>query len=895
MTFIAAIARRLGALFDRRRADREFDEEAQFHLDMLSQRLEREGAAPHEARRRARAHFGGVRGLGDDMREARGTLFIDDLARDVRFGVRQLLAHPVFTAVVTVTLALGIGATSAIFSVVDHVLLRPAAFAEPERLVMLWGTDSASGTTREPIAWPDLVDFRARSRTITSAAAIIGAQASLAIAGAEPSRATIVAATSNTFQTLGVRPLIGRAFTDAEDVPGGPAVALIGESLWRVRFGADAGVIGRTILVDEAQTQIIGVVPDGADFGIDQMNQRAAYHQPYTPAGPVDLWVPVQGDPQRYPRSTHPLLAFGRLAPGATVVTAQSDLGAIAAELERTYPENAARGVHVESFDDVVLGPSRPLLNVLLAAVALLLVVATVNVANLLLARGTARVREVALRGALGASSVRLTRQFIAEGAVLVGLGTMAGLGAAWFVLRLLRTYGPADVPRLDGASLDWRAVALTFLVGAVVGLIFGLVPVVSAFRSDTMAVLKGEGNATGMSRGGVRLRDGLVVVQLTLCVALAICASLVTRSFAQVMRIDPGFTSAGVLKAQYVLPSARYPRDFAQFPRFVEITQFTDRLLAQAAAIPGVQSAAIAAAHPLDAGFTNSWRVVGREAEASGWPEISLRLVSPGYFETMGLARTSGRGFGAGDDASGPAVALINETAARRFFGGADPVGQEIEFWGIRRRVVGVVADERIHGLTTAAPPAAYVPLAQIPSATGVLLVRTRGDVSTLAAPVRGAIAAIDPQLAVFGIEPFSATLADTLAQRKFAMFVLGAFALVTIVLAVVGVHGVVSYAAVQRTREIGIRQALGATRLEVIGLVLRGTALLALVGVAAGVAAAAAGSGVLASLLYGVSRFDPLTFVVVPLAVAGVALLSSWLPARRAAVTSPLVAIRS
>lgn len=895
MTLTSDLKRRMEALLNSGREDRESGEEMQFHLDMLAQRFEKEGASPEEARRRAHAHFGAARGVRDDVREARGTLVLDDLGRDMRFAVRQLVAHPVFTVVVTVTLALGIGATSAIFSVLDHVLLRPAPFTAPDRLVMLWGTDSTSGTTREPISWPDLVDFREKARTISAAAAVIGTQVSLTAPGAEPARATAVAATGNTFSTLGVRPLLGRLFGEADDVQGGPSVAVIGEALWRGRFNADPAIVGRTISIDEVSTEVIGVLPNGVDYGIDQMNARAAYHAPYSPDGPVDVWVPLRADPRQFPRSTHPLLAFGRLTTGATVAAAQSDLTAIAAELERAYPENVARSAHVESFDDVVLGESRPLIRVLLAAVALLLVVATVNVANLLLARGASRIREVALRGALGASSQRLTRQFIAEGGVLVLLGTAAGLASAFGVLRLLRTYGPADVPRLANATLDARAVLVTLGIAAIVGIVFGLMPVVTAFRDDTMAVLKGEGAQGGMSRRGTSLRNGLVVAQLALCVALAICATLVTRSLSAVMRVDPGFASGGVLKAQYQLPGNRYPRNFSQFPNFVAIAQFNERLLEKARTIPGVEAAAIAGAHPMDAGFTNSWSVLGREAEARSWPEISVRSVSPGYFETMGLTTVSGRTFGDGDGATAPPVALINETTARKYFPNGDPIGQRLAFWGIPRLIIGVVRDERIHGLTAPAPPATYIPLSQAPGNAGVLLLRGSGDPATLATAARTAIAAIDPQLAVYGVEPFSATMAATLAQRRFAMFVLAAFALVTIVLAVVGVHGIVSYAAVQRTREIGIRQALGATHLEVVTLVLRGTAILAAVGVFAGIVGAAAGSGVLSSLLFGVSRLDPVTFIVVPLIVSVVALISSWLPARRAARAAPLAAIRA
>ncbi|MGQ0648512.1 MAG: ABC transporter permease, partial [Gemmatimonadaceae bacterium] len=744
-------SRRMSTLFHRGREERELGEEMSFHLDMLARRLEEQGQSPDEAHRRARVSFGGVMQAQENTREARGTMMLEDLMRDASYAARQLLAHPVFTLIVTITLALGIGATTAIFSTVDHVLLRPAPFDRPGELVVMWGTDRASGTTREPVSWPDITDFRTRSKTVGAVAGFVAIQVNLTAQGTEPTRATAIAATGNIFSVLGVRPLRGRVFSPEDDRPGGPAIAVVSEAAWRGRFNGDPAIIGTTILIDEVSTQIVGVLPAGADFGIDQMYAQAAYHPPYLVEGGVDIWVPVRATEQEFPRDTHPFVAIGRLASGASTITAQQELDVIAADVERNHRANTARGVHIESLDQVVFGESRPLLRILLAAVVLLLVVSAVNVANLLLARGTARVREVALRGALGASSSRLTRQFIAEGVVLVLLGTIAGVGLAFGALRVLRAYGPADVPRLLDTTLDGRALAVTLAVAAVVGLVFGLVPVITALREDTMAVLKGEAGTISMSRRGQRLRNGLVTAQIALCVALAVCASLVTRSFSAVLQVDPGFASAGVMKAQYQLPGSRYPRDFSKFPDFQEINEFTDRLLARIQEIPGIEAAGIAASHPLDVGFTNSWRVVGREEEEGrDWPEISVRIVSAGYFDAMGLAKRRGRLFEAGDNVHGPGVALINETAARRFFAEQDPIGQEISFWGRRRRIIGVVGDERIHGLTSAAPPATYVPLTQAPSNTGAVLVRSDRDAGQLAAEMRRDIGDLDQQLAV-------------------------------------------------------------------------------------------------------------------------------------------------
>jgi predicted permease len=390
-------------------------------------------------------------------------------------------------------------------------------------------------------------------------------------------------------------------------------------------------------------------------------------------------------------------------------------------------------------------------------------------------------------------------------------------------------------------------------------------------------------------------VREALVIAELAMSVALCIGAGLVVRSFANVMRVDRGFNADGVLKAQYQLPGSRYPRDFSRFPQFTEILQFNERLLARVREIPGVEDAAIASAHPLDAGFTNSWRVIGRESEGQDWPEISVRVTSPGYFPTMGLRLVRGRLLEEGDDTQAAPVAVINETTARRFFASQDPIGQQLAFWGLPRRIVGVVGDERIHGLTEETPPATYIPLAQAPSSAGVLLVRTSVAPMQVAGAVREAIHAVDGQLAVYGVEPFVATVMTSVGQRRFAVLVLGVFAVVTLALALIGIHGVVSYVAAQRVREIGIRIALGASRGSVISMVVRGGLALALIGIAAGLAAALAGTRLVAGLLHGIPSLDPVTFVLVPLVIVVAVVVATLVPAARAARAAPVLAIRA
>ncbi|MDX2059188.1 MAG: FtsX-like permease family protein, partial [Gemmatimonadales bacterium] len=542
---------------------------------------------------------------------------------------------------------------------------------------------------------------------------------------------------------------------------------------------------------------------------------------------------------------------------------------------------------------DVVFGPTRPVLWLLTAAVFLVLLVACVNVANLLLARGAARAREVAVRTALGAGFSRLGRQFLTEALLLALAGAVVGVGFAYGGLALLVALAPNDIPRLGEVGIDGRVLAVTLAVTVAVGGGFGLVPTLQAAGLDVLGLVRAEGRGLTAGRTRRRGRDALVVAELALSVVLVVGAGLLIRSFQTVLAVHPGFEAAGVLKAQYQLPATRYPRDFSRFPDWTEIQAFHAGVLERARRVPGVESVAIAAAHPLDAGFTNSFLIVGREAEARDWPEITVRGVSADYFATMGVAIQRGRGFDGTDQPRSPAVALINEEAATRFFADRDPLGQEISFWGIRRRIVGVVGNERVRGLTEPAPPAVYVAITQVPPSDGVVLVKT-ADPARLGPAIRAAVAAGDPALSVFGVEPLARTMSDSVAQRRFAMMVLGAFAAVGLALALIGVYGVVTYTTSLRLRELGIRAALGAGRGEVVSLVVGEGGRLAAAGIALGWLGALAVSRLLTSLLYGVSTVDPLTFGLVPLLVLLAAIAATWVPAWRAGRVSPVEALR-
>ncbi len=819
---------------------------------------------------------------------------------DLRFAVRSLLKAPLFTIVVIATIALGIAANTAIFSVVHAVLLAPPPFSEPERLAVVWETDRNTGTTREPGSWPDFQDIQRQSRTMAAMGGFIADEMNLSPGQGDPRRVPVLHASHELIPLLGIKPIAGRVFTPAEDAKSGPAVALISDALWQREFRRDPGAIGRTLRLDDTPWTIVGVMPPEADFGILQVLTSAAYGRAFADRGEraqVDIWLPLQGDAAQLPRSTHPLLMIGRLAPAATIGAAQAEIGAIAADLEKSFPDNAARGTNVESLTRVIFGPVRPALYVLLATVALVLIVACVNVANLLLARGDTRAHEVAVRRALGAGGATLLRLFVTESAVLTATASAIGVGLAFLGVRAIVALAPADVPRLDAAAVDPAVLAVTAGVSIVVAFLFGIIPSIHLERFSTQDPLKDATVRASASRGSGRLQQSLVVAELALALLLVCSAGLLIKSFWRLQAVDPGFQSHGVLKAEFQLPPARYPVDFRRWPDFREQHAFDRALLARAEALPGVESAAIAGNHPLDPGFTNSFAVVGREAESRTWPEISVRRVTSGYFRTVGLALVRGRLIEPGDTTTSAPVILLNETAAQRFFGKTDPLGHQIRFWGTSRTIVGVVANERFHGLVESAPIAAYTPLSQTPSANGagVLLVRTSGDPSGLAGSVRSTIRAVDPGLAVFGLEPLDVTLSRSVSQRRFIMMLLGAFAATGLLLAGIGIHGMLSYRVARRRQEIGIRMALGAGPGTVLRLVLRDGAVLTLSGLVLGLGAAFAFTRVLRTLLFGVTATDPLTFVSVAVFFVVVATAATVVPARWASRVDPLTVLRS
>jgi putative ABC transport system permease protein len=806
------------------------------------------------------------------------------LSQDVRYALRTLVRWPGFTAVVVLTLALGIGGNAAIFSVVNAVLLRPLPYADPDRLVFVLGTptDGDSAKVGSSSSYPDFADLRARTRSFSQLAAYSIQQTTVTGKEFEPAIVSGAPITANLFPTLGVTPLLGRLFVADDDRPGAARVAILSNEFWQQRFNGNPNAVGTSISVNGTPTTIVGV-----------MRPRDTF------PGATAIWYPAAESNDPRTRGQHSYRVLGRLARGVTHEQANRDVAAVARQLETEYPAlNAKRSARVQSMAEGIVGNVRPQLLVLLGSVVLVLLIVCVNVANLFLARAAARAREVAVRTALGAGRTRLARQFLTESVVVTAIGSVLGLVVAYWGSKLLVSKAPQSIPRASEIGIDANVVL--FLLGLSVGtaVIFGVLPALQMSRGMPIASLRegGRGTRGGLARRG--LRQALVVSEVALAVVLVVGASLLVKSFWKMQRVDPGFVPDRMLVVQIQLPQSRYG-GYADGDR---VRAFYRDLFERLAARPEVQSVAVAMQHPLAPGWTSSFTIDGREHPPAGQePESSIRPVTPGYFRAVGAKLLRGREIEAADGVGAPGVVVINEAFAKLHFPNENPIGKRIlrsSWWkGMpdSYEVVGLVGDERFNGPRAAADPATYFSLAQFTFNDNWVLVRTKQDPKTFVPTLRRIVWGVDRDLPLENIRTMDQLLGESVADSRFNTVLLSLFAVVALLLAAIGIYGVLAYMVAQRTSEIGIRMALGARRSAVLRLVVGNGLTLALVGVAIGGAVSLVATRALERLVFGVSTTDPGVFAFVAVVLTAVAATAAAVPALRASRVDPIVALRS
>jgi putative ABC transport system permease protein len=809
------------------------------------------------------------------MNEARKEeIAMNSLWQDLRYGARMLMKRPGFTLIAVLTLALGVGANTAIFSVVNAVLLRPLPYPEPDRLMRMWEIFHREKSTA---SFPCLSDWRQQSQCFAQIAAYEH-QSFILTGGDEPERVVGLNVSTNFFQTLGVKPALGRDFLAEEDKYGGPRVVVLSHGLWQRRFAGDQQVIGRTMTINSETYTVIGVLPQGGEY----------------PEPRFEVWTALALDPKRMEeRGNHFLNVIGRLKPGVPVQNAQAEMNAIARRMEQQYPNNNTNvGALIMPLGEHLVGDVRRALLVLMGAVGFVLLIACANVATLLLAQSAGRRKELAIRAALGAGRRRLIRQLMMESALLAVSGGAAGLLLAYWGVDLLLAAAPGGMRNVKAVGLDAPVLGFTMVVSLVTGMIFGLAPALRESKSDLNESLRDSGR--GMSPGlrHQRLRNVFVVVEIALALALLAGGGLLIKSFWRLRQISPGFDAQRVLTLRLNLPETRYAGAQQQ-------NAFIAQILERLATLPGVTAAGATTELPFTGSRTSSSLAIeGRAPLPRGHSlNADTRAVSADYLRAMGIPLRRGRGFAAHDNADSPRVAIINEQAARRFFPNEDPIGKRLILRGADKfEIVGVAGDVKHGNLTEETRPEIYMHAAQVPLRTWMdVAVRTVGDPESLTTSVRGAIRAVDPDQPVYDVRTMEQRLASSIATSRFNAILLGLFAAVAMILAAGSVYGVMSYTVTQRTGEIGLRMALGAQRGDVLTLVIRQGMTVALIGVGAGVAAATALARLMTGMLYEVGAGDPLTFTIVTVLLIAVALLACYIPARRATKVDPLVALRT
>jgi putative ABC transport system permease protein len=816
------------------------------------------------------------------------TALLETFWQDLRFGGRTLLRNPGFASIAVLTLALGIGANAAIFSVINAVLLAPLPWGEPDRAVMIWSKWVSFDKTW--VATGEVVDYRRRSQTLQEIAA--WSEVPVVLTGdGDPERVPAASVTSNLFATLGTSPMIGRTFTPQEDVPNGPRVVVLGFGLWNRRFGADQGIVGRPVLINGLSFQVVGVMPPGFVLPTDYRNPE-----------PTQVWTPLRMDPASTDHGSHGLYATARLKPGATVAQAAEELQGIAQAMtsEGLYPKQMEFGTVVLSLTEEVIGTVRRSMWLLFGAVGFLLLIACANVANLLLARAEARQREIAVRSALGAGGWRVLRQLLTESLALTAASVVLGLALAYAGVRVVAWWNPASIPRVSAAALDLRVLLFTAMVALLTSVLFSLAPVLRALRIDLADSLKdgGQGSSTGGARQ--RFRNALVVVEMALAVVLLVGAGLMLRSIWALQREPIGFDPTSVLTMR--LPLTATPNYAAP----EQVVQFYQNLLDRVRALPGVRGAGAARLLPLGSTIGDfGLRIDGYVPPPGTGAKGDWQIVTDGYLEAMDERVVQGRGFQRTDTSDSQLVALVNEELVRRYLSGQNPIGARLKIGGAMDRpwvtIVGVVANVRHNGITEVVKEKFYIPHTQWHVSTGQpiramsLVVRSTVDPGSLARSIRQEVRALDPALPLAQVRTMQEVVDATTSGSRFMGVLLATFAAIALALSAIGIYGVLSYLVTRRTREIGIRLAIGAGRREVLRLVLGSGLTLAFTGLAAGLVIAAATTQFMRTLLHNVEPIDTPTFLSVAALLSAVAILASLVPAWRATRVDPVVALKT
>jgi putative ABC transport system permease protein len=796
---------------------------------------------------------------------------------DLRFAVRSLLKSPGFAAATILTLAIAIGANTAMFSILYAVVLQPLPFREQEKVVRVWQTDPHNDSFREGASLPDLIDWKQQQRVFTNMVGATGRMLNLTDPNAETERVSMMGVSHDFFPMLGVAPVEGRGFVAADDRDGAEPVAMIGEAMWRHRFGGGS-VVGRHLTLDGKSFEVVGVVPRNASLA--------------TPEPDVFIPLTISVAPFGDVRGVHNVSVLARLKDGVSVQKAQAEMSVISTRLERQYPDdNKGRGALVEPVHDALVRDARPRLYLLSAAVLAVLLIACINVAGLMLARADTRVRELAIRASLGASRTRIVRQLLTESVAIAAIGGALGVLFAWWATRTFLALAPT-LPRTAAIGMHLPVLLFALAASFFSAVLFGVIP---AIRTSSVQPALALGGVRGVLRGTRTAGRGvLVIVEVALAVLLVIGAGLLLKSLSRLMAVDVGLQTQNIVAFSMKLPETKYPvPPRADYPKWPEATNFYEALLEQLQSVPGISRAALGMNHPLDTGFTSQIEVVGQPATDGPRDEVRIRPVTPAYFETLGIPLLRGRGFSRDDRSATPFVLVVNDALAQRYFRNADPVGQQLTLWGKTRTIVGVVKGERFGGPQAAAGPALYAPLTQMPMSDVTLVVRANADTATVIRAVRATMRQLDSDIALYDVETLDESLGRTVATPRFQAVLITSFGAIALLLAAIGLYALIAYQVQQRTNEIGIRLALGATRAEVARLILSRAFALALTGIAVGLAGALATGRFLQSIVFQVSTNDPTIYIAVPLLLIAIALAATWIPARRAMRLDPAVAL--